>query len=55
MESTRSFTWPKSLRNALSVELKQKRREVLDGECAQKETVTPAVFTSPQQLSGNHK
>jgi len=36
-----------------SVQLKQKRKEVPDGECAQKETATPAVFTSPQQLSGN--
>jgi hypothetical protein len=35
------------------VELKQKRKEVQDGECVQKETANPAVFTSPQQLSGN--
>jgi hypothetical protein len=35
------------------VELKQKRKEVPDGECAQKGTAIPAVFTSPQQLSGN--
>jgi hypothetical protein len=35
------------------VELKQKRKEVPDGECVQKETANPAVFTSPQQLSGN--
>jgi hypothetical protein len=41
------------LRNAQSAELKQKRKEVLDGECAQKGTAIPAAFTSPQQLSGN--
>jgi hypothetical protein len=41
------------LRNAQSARLKQKRKEVPDGECAQKENATPAVFTSPQQLSGN--
>jgi len=35
------------------VELKQKRKEVPDGECAQKGTAIPAAFTSPQQLSGN--
>jgi hypothetical protein len=53
MESTKTFTCPNYLRNAQSVELKQKRKEVPDGECAQKGTATPAVFTSPQQLSGN--
>jgi hypothetical protein len=41
------------LRNAQNAELKLKRKEVPDGECVQKETANPAVFTSPQQLSGN--
>ena len=41
------------MRNAQSAQLKQKRKEVHDGECAQKGTATLVVFTSPQQPSGN--
>jgi len=53
MESTKAFTCPNSGRDAQTAELQQKRREAPDGECAQKATATPAVFTSPQRLSGN--
>jgi len=41
------------LRDAQTAELQQKRKEVPDGECAQKGTAIPAVLTSPQQPSGN--
>jgi len=40
------------LRNAQSAQLKQKRKGVHDGECAQKEYANPAVSISPQHLSG---
>jgi len=33
--------------------LKQNARGQLDGECVQKGTAAPAVFISPQRLSGN--
>jgi len=53
MESTKSLTCPNSGRDAQTAELQQKRKEAHDGECAPKETATPAVFTSQRQLSGN--
>ena len=47
------FTCPNYGRDAQTAELQQKRREARDGERAQKATATPAVHTSPQQLSVN--
>ena len=53
MELTEAFICPNSGQDAQTAELQQRRKEVPDGECAQKATATPAVLTSPQQLSGN--
>ena len=53
MESTKSLTCPNSGRDAQTAELQQKRKEAHAGECAQKETATPAVLTSRQRLFGN--